>query len=349
MEHQYVERQTGRARTEKLIADRLLNQIYSTNREKPGRLFDILTSPRISKLLGFVSFDLTLRAGWRHDPDLQRNLGIDWSEALDPPEDMRTLRDVFERRIRYWECRPMESDPRAVVSPADARALLGSFRDTSCLVLKEKFFHFTELLGLDKTRWLDAFARGDYAVFRLTPDKYHYNHAPVTGRVVDIYEIPGAYHSCNPGAVVAAVTPYSKNKRVVTILDTDVDGGTRAGLVAMIEIVALMIGDIVQCYSDEGYDDPRSVRKGMLLKRGRPKSLYRPGSSTDVLLFQPHRVRFSMDLLENMRRPGASSRFSEGFGRPLVETDLRVRSTIGMALDRGAELRAASRDPMGPS
>jgi phosphatidylserine decarboxylase len=43
------------------------------------------------------------------------------------------------------------------------------------------------------------------------------------------------------------VRPYSKNKRVVTIIDTDVEGGTGIGLVAMIEVVALMIGDIVQC------------------------------------------------------------------------------------------------------
>ena len=52
-----------------------------------------------------------------------------------------------------------------------------------------------------------------------------------------------------PGAVVALVTPYSKNSRVVTIIDTEVPGGTGVGLVAMIEVVALMIGEVVQCYS----------------------------------------------------------------------------------------------------
>ena len=127
---------------------------------------------------------------------------------------------------------------------------------------------------------------GDFAVFRLTPDKYHYNHTPVAGIVADIYEIAGGYHSCNPGAVVEIVTPYSKNKRVVTIIDTDVPDGTGVGLVAMVEVVALMIGEIVQCYSTERYDNPQPVTKGMFLAKGRPKSLYRPGSSTDVLIFQ---------------------------------------------------------------
>ncbi len=331
-EHQYIKRQTGEILTEKLVADRLLNQIYSSAKENPGRLFGALTSPWLSKLLGLAQYDISLKPRWRGDAGARKNLGIDWSETLDPPERMRTLRDVFERKIRYWECRPMEPDPRVLVSPADSRILLGSFRQASCLYLKDKFFHYEEMLGADKAEWLEAFERADYAIFRLTPDKYHYNHTPVAGRVLDLYEIPGDYHSCNPGAVVCAVTPYSKNKRVVTILDTDATGGSQVGLVAMIEIVALMIGDIVQCYSSRRYDHPKQVQKGMFLEKGKPKSLYRPGSSTDVLLFQEKRAHFSPDLLENMRRPGATSRFSEGFGRPLVETDLQVRSTIGVAL-----------------
>lgn len=328
--HQYVKRQTGEIETERLIADGIVNHIYCSARERPGRLFELVTSARVSKILGWVQYDLRLGPAWLRNGRLE-SLGIDWSETLDPPESMGTLRQVFERKIRYWECRPMEADPRVVVSPADSKMLLGSFRETSCLVLKEKFFEYVELLGPEKTRWLEAFELGDFAVFRLTPDKYHYNHTPVSGEVLDIYDILGDYHSCNPGAVVNAVTPYSKNRRVVTIIDTDVAGGSGVGLVAMIEVVALMIGDIVQCYSEERYDDPRPVHKGMFLRKGSPKSLYRPGSSTDVLLFQADRVRFSRDLLENMRRPGVSSRFSAGFGRPLVETDLNVRSTIGVA------------------
>jgi phosphatidylserine decarboxylase len=128
--------------------------------------------------------------------------------------------------------------------------------------------------------------------------------------------------------VVAAVTPYSKNKRVVTILDTDVPGGSDAGMVAMIEIVALMVGDVVQCYSETRYDAPQPVRPGMFLRQGCPKSLYRPGSSTDVLIFQSGRVTFSSDLVRSLHAPGVESRFSLGFGRPLVETEVLVRSCV---------------------
>jgi phosphatidylserine decarboxylase len=151
----------------------------------------------------------------------------------------------------------------------------------------------------------------------------------VAGVVRDIYEINGGYHSCNPGAVVTTATPYSKNKRVVTVIDTDVPEGTGVGLVAMIEVVALMIGDIVQCYSEHRYDAPRPVTKGMFLDKGLPKSLYRPGSSTDVLLFQRDRFVFADDIVWNLSRNGALSRFSLGFGKPLVETEVSVRSFIG--------------------
>jgi phosphatidylserine decarboxylase len=226
----------------------------------------------------------------------------------------------------------MSDDQHTVVSPADSRVIVGSCEETSILFIKSKFFQFDKLLGEEKQEWMTAFRHGDFAIFRLTPDKYHYNHMPVTGVVQDFYEIPGDYHSCNPGAVVTVVTPHSKNKRFITIIDTDVPEGTRVGLVAMVEVAALMIGDVVQLYSEHLYDDPRPITKGMHVRKGAPKSLYRPGSSTDVLLFQQGRVKFSDDIVSNLRRSDVCSRFSVGFGQSMVETDLKVRSLIGRAV-----------------
>jgi phosphatidylserine decarboxylase len=297
-------------------------------------MFRALTSAWMSDLLGFINYEGFLGARLTGALSFLKRCGVDLGECLDPPERLNTPKKVFERKIRYWECRPMPDESAAVVSPADARVLVGSFRETSELFVKDKFFDFEELLARDKTEWLDAFRGGDFAIFRLTPDKYHYNHTPVAGIVKDVYEIPGRRHSCNPGAVVAVVTPYSKNKRVVTVIDTDVPGGTKVGLVAMIEVAALMIGDIVQCYSEERYDSPIPLQPGVRLKKGAPKSLYRPGSSTDVLIFQQGRVEFSSDLVCNRSARSIESRFSAAFGEPLVETDVKLRSLIGWAAGR---------------
>ncbi len=329
IQHQYVKRETGKVHTERLHSDRTINIMYSFAREKAPTMFRALTSARISRILGHVNYDLPVASlGNRFLQKCEINFG----ECIEPPESLNTPRKIFERQIRYWECRPMLDHPEAVVSPADSRVIVGSLSESSLLFIKDKFFEFDELLGTDKSQYVSEFQEGDFAIFRLTPDKYHYNHTPVSGIVLDIYEIPGRYHSCNPGAVVHVVTPCSKNRRVVTVIDTDVENGTGVGLVAMIEIVALMIGDIVQAYSEAEYEDPRNVTRGMFLNKGVPKSLYRPGSSTDVLLFQRGRIAFAADLVTNMRRSDVQSRFSRGFGSPLAETDLKVRSLIATAV-----------------
>lgn len=329
--HQYIARESGEIKTETLLADRSIDFLYSRVREHAPSMFKALTSGRMSSLLGYLHFNMGLDQKRGIGMELLARMGADWNECVESPWTFDTPRKVFERKIKYWELRPMEKDPQVVVSPADAKVLVGSLASTPELFIKEKFFSLEELLGPER-EWVKDFVDADFAVFRLTPEKYHYNHLPVSGVVVDIYELEGRYHSCNPAAVMALANLYSKNRRIVTIIDTNVNGGSQVGLVAMIEVVALMIGDIIQCYSSTGYRDPRPVEKSMFLEKGNPKSLYRPGSSTDILLFQRGKIRFSTDLITNVRRQDVKSRYSSGLGQPMVETDIKVRSTIGRAI-----------------
>lgn len=328
--HQYIERASNQIVTEQLFGDKCVRFLYNTLRENAPALFRALTSARMSSLLSLYHYDFLDSRKSRATKMIQ-SLGIDLSECVARPAFYDTPRKVFERQIRYWQLRPMEDDANAIVSPADSRLLLGSFAEISELFIKEKFFTSKELFGNDRP-WHKHFVAGDFAVFRLTPDKYHYNHVPVSGTVIDLYQIDGAHHSCNPSAQIAVASLYAKNKRVVTIIDTDVEGGTGVGKVAMIEIVALMIGDIGQTYSEVEYHNPQPVQPGMFITKGCPKSLYRPGSSTDILVFEPDRICFSPDLIANSRRNDVQSRFTSKVGRPLVETEVTVRSTVGSKL-----------------
>lgn len=330
--HQYIDRLSGQICTEQLIGDPLIHWLYHPLREKAPQLFELLVSARPSTLLSWWHYNRVLNG--RLSRETRALLASEGTmvECLEPPARLNTARKLFERQIRYWVYRPLPKEQEAILSPADAKALVGSLSNHPYLEIKGHFFDLPKLLG-DRPLWRAAFVAGDFALFRLTPDKYHYNHTPVAGTVVDFYQVEGKFHSCNPGAIVAEVTPFSKNRRVVTIIDTDVPDGSGIGLVAMIEVVAMMIGDIEQYYCEDQYQTPQPIKIGMFLRKGVPKSRYRPGSSTDILLFEPDRVRFADDLVRNQQRRDVLSRFSSGFQKPLVETDIQVRSLLALPIE----------------
>lgn len=326
--HQYIDRATGTVAEERLMANRLIRTLYSPRLENAPLLSKLASSRYLSEVLGYLNYDNALSSRMSGMRRFLRSCGIDTDELVDDAAKLDTPRKVFERKIKYWQYRPLPRAERCVVCPSDSRVMVGSLRETSGLFIKGKFFEFPELLGGKGSRWERRFAEGDFAVFRLTPEKYHYTHVPVAGCVADFYAVRGRYHSCNPNAAVQLLTPYSKNRRVVTVIDTDCEDGAGIGYVAMIEVVALMVGQIEQRYSEERYDNPRGLEKGMFLRKGSPKALFRPGSSTIVLLLQRERVRFAQDLVSNQHKTGVRSRYSVGFGQPVVETDVKVRSLL---------------------
>jgi len=331
--HQYIDRATGSVADERLLADRLIRTLYSPRLENAPLLSKMASSRCLSEVLGYLNYDNVLSSRMSGMRRFLRSCGIDTRELVDDVSQLDTPRKVFERKIRYWECRPLPQQERCVVCPADSRVMVGSLQETSGLFIKGKFFEFPELLGGEGSRWTRRFGEGDFAVFRLTPEKYHYTHVPAAGCVADFYAVSGRYHSCNPNAAVQLLTPYSKNRRVVTVLDTDCDGGAKIGNVAVIEVVALMVGQIEQRYSEERYDNPQAIEKGMFVRKGAPKALFRPGSSTIVLLFQPQRIRFAQDLVRNQQESGVRSRYTAEFGQPVVETDVKVRSLLAYAME----------------
>ncbi len=334
MTHEFLVRETGEIVEERLLGNRTIRALYSPKLENAAWLSRVASSGHVSGLLGYLNYDNVLSSKISGMKRFLRTSGIDPREFVDGPAALDTARKMFERKIKYWDCRPLPSDEHSVVCPADSRVTLGATRDLSAQPIKDKFFESAELLGGSPSSWSLHFEGGAYAVFRLTPEKYHYTHSPVTGDVEDFYAVEGRYHSCNPNAVVQLLTPHSKNRRIVTILNSDCPGGTGVGRVAMIEVVALMVGQIEQRYSECEYRDPRPVEKGKRLLRGVPKALFRPGSSTVVLLFQRGRIEFADDLVCNQQRADVRSRYSTAFGEVLVETDVMVRSLLATPVRR---------------
>jgi phosphatidylserine decarboxylase len=332
--HQFIHRETGLVCDETLIYDRHIRWLYSTLRESAPWVFQWFTqSKQLNDLLAKINFDKPFKKSTTALQQFLDEANIKQHEMQQALPVTPTWRDIFCRKIRFEEYRPMSADCNRIVAPCDSRVLIGSTQTNEALPIKEKLFSIDELFGVN-ARWKEHFSQSSWAVFRLTPEMYHFNHCPVSGNVIDNYEISGAFHSCNPSATVSLLTPHSKNGRFITIFDTDCPGGSGIGKVAMVEVVALLIGRVHQCYSKTRYNAPVEIFNGLFCKRGAVKSVFEPGSSTVVLLFEEGRVKFDSDLISNQNRRDISSRFSEGFGEPFVETEVAVRSGIASAIHR---------------
>jgi len=328
MKHQYIDRLTGKIETEEIMADAALRALYDNPfcRNALGRLL----SGRLSTNLGaWFTFDVPIAS--HQIKSFIEKLHVDLSELSDPPSSFITKRDVFVRKIRYETCRRMPN-LQAIVSPADGKVVIGSL-DDEALVVKNRFFSLTELMGDAKKA--SVFQGGDFAVFRLAPPDYHYFHFPVSGRVTDFYELEGKYFSVNPYAVRSIHQVLSSNVRHVTLIDTDIEGGTAVGIVAVIEVGAQVIGKIVSAASEIGYEKPCPVIPGMFVHKGMPKGYFEPGSSTVVILMQQERAEFLPDLLQFQSRTDTSTIYSAtAFGKSMTEVRVQVRDTI--AFPKGA-------------
>lgn len=325
--HQFVERGRVAACDETLIADRVIGFLYNTSREQPSFLQRVIASAWVTDALATWEFDRPLRHARVAVPMVAHRLMIRESESLRSFASMRTLRELFERQIRYWDTRPMIAEPERIVSPADGRLLPFCATRTDSLPIKQKFVGVEALLGSAMAA-VDPMTTLSGVIVRLTPDVYHYTHTPVAGRVIHLATIEGEFHSCNPTALINLPGSYAINRRVVTVYDTDVPHGSRVGRVAQVDVAAMMIGRIESRFSVDRYESPRALCVGDFVPRGVPVSLFRPGSSTSIVLWNSERVALARELLLNSSRADLSSRFSHWLGRPWVETQVAVRQTI---------------------
>jgi phosphatidylserine decarboxylase len=335
--HQYIQRHRNTATNEALIADQVIDFLYSTRRDEPGFLLRALASGVVTDALAHWQFDRRFGRNSTTIAHCAHRLMICESELLTRYNEMRTLRDLFERKIRYWDVRPLPQASDVIVSPADGKLLPFRAFESDSLPIKSRFIRVTELLA-HLNPW-QSHARSinpiSGAIVRLTPDVYHYTHAPVAGIVRQHAVIEGAFHSCNPTALVRFEGSYALNRRAVTVYDTDVPGGTGVGVVVQIDVAAMMIGQIESRFSTTRYDTPRALAPGDFVPRGAPVSLFRPGSSTSIVLWDGRRAAIGDDLICNSQRTDLSSRFSDWLGRPWVETQVAVRQSISEAVTKG--------------
>jgi len=211
---------------------------------------------------------------------------LDMSEVLQPLNEFKNFNEFFYRALKPG-ARPCSApdNPRIIVSPADCRSVVFNRIDIATKVwIKGREFSVERLLGdaypEDAHRYGSGGALG---IFRLAPQDYHRFHIPVDGIMRAPKTIAGEYYTVNPMAIRSALDVYGENVRVVVPIDT-----AEFGRVMVICVGAMMVGSTVITRND-----------GDEVKRAEELGYFKFGGSTIVLLFEPGKMVFDGDLVDN--------------------------------------------------
>ncbi len=211
----------------------------------------------------------------------------------------KTFNEFFYRKLKD-SARPICAEPNAAVLPADGRHLVFPDVDKADgFYVKGERFDLDELLGGGLVA--RQFAGGSMVISRLAPVDYHRFHFPCDGTPGKASEIKGPLFSVNPIALRRNIRYLVQNKRMITLLDSEL-----FGTVAMVEVGATMVGGIRQTYL-----------AGTKLKKGSEKGLFKFGGSCVITLFPKGRIVFDEDLRAQSGR--------------LVETYAKMGERLGVA------------------
>ena len=125
----------------------------------------------------------------------------------------KSLHDCFTRELKDG-ARPIDPDPRSLVSPCDALVgACGQVEQSS--VLQAKGFPYPLLDLLRDEELVNYYEGGLYATLRLTSSMYHRFHAPAGCRVEQVNYISGDTWNVNPIALKRVERLFCKNERAV--------------------------------------------------------------------------------------------------------------------------------------
>lgn len=219
----------------------------------------------------------------RKIPRFVRDYGIDMEEIEYPLDRYPTFNAFFTRRLKP-EARPFEPEPDALSCPADGKVLVyQQLIDGARIPVKGASVPLQRLLDSEE----DAlpYLHGSALVVRLAPYDYHRFHFPDSGTAAPARVTRGRYYIVNPLGLARVPGVFWRNKRAITRFDSD-----GFGRIAYLEIGGFTVGSIVETYTPGPVD------------RGQEKGYFQFGGSTLVLLFEPGRVVFDDDLMEDSGR-----------------------------------------------
>ena len=197
---------------------------------------------------------------------------INMAEALEEnPLAYKSFNDFFTRALKP-NARPIASDSKAIISPADgAISQIGAITADKIFQAKGHDYSVTTLLGGNEQR-AAAFVGGQFATVYLSPKDYHRVHMPFTGKLTQMIYVPGDLFSVNTTTAENVPNLFARNERVVCLFDTEV------GQMAVVLVGAMIVAGIATAWAGNlapqgknvittNYDGSITLKKGDELGR----------------------------------------------------------------------------------
>ncbi|HVC17141.1 MAG TPA: archaetidylserine decarboxylase [Rhodanobacter sp.] len=143
-----------------------------------------------------------------------RNYRVDMAEAVQPDARAYPHFNAFFTRELRPGARRADTDPAALLSPADGRiSQAGAIVDGRIFQAKGRYYSAAELLGDEAVAV--PYRDGSFATVYLSPRDYHRVHMPLKGTLKETVHVPGRIFSVAPFAVEAIPRLFARNERLV--------------------------------------------------------------------------------------------------------------------------------------
>ena len=227
-----------------------------------------------------------------------RGFKPDMTDAVErEPTAYPSFNDFFTRALRAGT-RPMDVDPRAIVSPVDGTVSeAGPLSADRLLQAKDHDYSLRALLA-GNAAWERTFAGGSFATIYLAPYNYHRIHMALGGELRESFYVPGRLFSVNRTTARLVPGLFSRNERVFCGFDT---GGMPWAIVL---VGALNVGSMATVW--HGDVTPRKHREvtalpvtdelaPLELQKGAEMARFNMGS-TVILLLPPGAAQWAATL-----------------------------------------------------
>ena len=271
----YYNRYTQQLEQEKILGERGLRWVYGS---ALGRLSLHLLLKRafFSQLIGVLK---STRRSARSLPAFVQEYGINTEEMARPLESYESFNDFFVRKLKPG-ARPLCGGGQLAL-PADGRH--SAWQDAAAIsqvFVKGQSFDLPALLG--SAELAERYAHGAVLLSRLCPVDYHRFHFPAAGVPTAPLRIPGPLASVSPYCLRRKLSWLWTNKRELTLLQTE-----SVGQVAILAVGATGVGAMHYTFEP-----------GRPVQKGEEMGFFSFGGSTVMCFFEPGRVQFAADLLE---------------------------------------------------